>query len=84
MVDEPIGEGFDIKRKLALLRRRRSCRFNCDHFDGITPKTLDIGKTASIAIQITLTAINRTAVFGARGVGIFGYFLLVDSLPRSK
>jgi hypothetical protein len=44
VVDEQIGEGFDVKRKLTLLRRRRSCRFNCDHFDGITPKTLDIGK----------------------------------------
>ena len=42
--DEQIGEGFDVKRKLTLLRRRRSCRFNCDHFDGVTPGTLDIGK----------------------------------------
>jgi hypothetical protein len=30
-----------------------------------------LAKTASIARQITLTAINRTAVFGARGVGDF-------------
>jgi len=45
VADEQIGEGFDVNRKLTLLRRRRSCRrFNCDHFDGITPKTLDIGK----------------------------------------
>ena len=28
-----------------------------------------LAKTASIARQITITAINKTAVFGARGVG---------------
>jgi hypothetical protein len=28
-------------------------------------------KTASIARQITITAINKTAVFGTRGVGDF-------------
>jgi hypothetical protein len=42
--DEEIGEGFDVKRKLTLLGRRRSCRFNSHHFDGVTPGTLDIGK----------------------------------------
>src|SRR5205823_14827012 len=36
--------GFDVKRKLTLLGRRGSCRFNCDYFDGVTPGTLDIGK----------------------------------------
>src|SRR6476620_4666180 len=30
-----------------------------------------LAKTASIARQITITAINKTAVFGARGVGDF-------------
>ena len=35
---------FDVKRKLTLLRRRRRCRFNCDHFDGVTPRLLDIGE----------------------------------------
>src|SRR5215211_826546 len=44
VVDEQIGEGFHVKRKLTLVRRRRSRRFNCDHFDSITPKTLEIGK----------------------------------------
>ena len=44
VANEQIGEGFDVKRKLTLLRRRRSCRSNCDYFDGITPGTLDIGK----------------------------------------
>jgi hypothetical protein len=44
VVTEQIGEGFDVKPKLTLLRRRRSCRFNCHYFDGITPGTLDVGK----------------------------------------
>jgi hypothetical protein len=44
VVDEEIGEGFDVKRKLTLLGRRRSGRFNSYHFDGVTPRTLDIGK----------------------------------------
>jgi hypothetical protein len=44
MEDEEIGAAFDVKRKLTLLRRRRSCRFDCDYFGGITPETLDIGK----------------------------------------
>ena len=44
MVDEEIGEVFDVKRKLTLLWRRRSCRSNCDCFDGVTPRTLDICK----------------------------------------
>ena len=44
VVNEQIGEGFDVKRKLTFLRRRRSCRSNCDHFDSITPGMLDIGK----------------------------------------
>jgi hypothetical protein len=44
VVDEQIGEVFDVKRKLMLLWRRRSCQSNCDCFDGVTPQTLDIGK----------------------------------------
>jgi hypothetical protein len=44
MEDEQIGDVFAVKRKLTLLRRRRSCRFNCDYFDGLMPGTLDIGK----------------------------------------
>jgi hypothetical protein len=44
VVDEEIGEVFDVKRKLTLLWRRRSCRSNCDCFDGVTPRTLDICK----------------------------------------
>jgi hypothetical protein len=46
VVDEEIGEVFDVKRKLSLLRRRRSCRFNCDCFDDVTSRTLDIGKNS--------------------------------------
>jgi hypothetical protein len=34
-----------------------------------------LAKTASVAKQITITAINRTAVFGARGVGDFSVLL---------
>jgi hypothetical protein len=41
---EQIGEVFDVKRKLTPLGRRRSCRSNCNHFAGVTPETLDIGK----------------------------------------
>jgi hypothetical protein len=44
--DEEIGEAFDVKRKLTLLGRRRSCRLNGDYFDGITPEPLDIGKNS--------------------------------------
>jgi hypothetical protein len=44
VANEQIGEGFDVKRMLPLLRRRRSCQSNCDYFDGIAAGTLDIGK----------------------------------------
>lgn len=44
VADEQIGEAFDVKRKLTLLRRRRSCRSNYDHFSGVTPGTLNVGK----------------------------------------
>jgi len=44
MEDEEIGAAFDVKLKLTLLRRRRSCQLNCDYFDRSTPGTLDIGK----------------------------------------
>ena len=44
VVDEEIGVVCEVKRKLTLLGRRRICRFNCDHFDGLTPRLLDIGE----------------------------------------
>ena len=44
MEDEEIGEAFDVKRKLTRLRCRRSCRFNCDYLERITPEPLDICK----------------------------------------
>jgi hypothetical protein len=70
VVDEQIGEGFDVKRKSTLLRCRRSCRFNCDHFDCFTPKTLDIGKNCQEPRFLELGAL-----------AIFRYFRLPDSLP---
>jgi hypothetical protein len=44
VADEEIGEVFNVKRKLTLLWRSRTCQFYCDYFDRVTPRTLDIGK----------------------------------------
>jgi hypothetical protein len=44
VVDEEIGAAFYVKRKLTVLRRRRSCQLNRNDFDGSTPGALDIGK----------------------------------------
>ena len=80
MVDEEIGEDFDVKRKLTLLWRRRSCRSNCDCFDGVTPRTLSTSKVPA-SRQIKITAINRTAVLKLGALEIFGTSRLASSPP---